>query len=68
LPTSNYFDLCAYYLLEYEKTFKNNQLNDKTIKQLMDDSERERERINEKDKPPKEKKEPILPKAKVNLN
>lgn len=35
LPMSNYFELCAVYLLEYENILKENKIRDKNLKELV---------------------------------
>lgn len=38
LPTNNYFDLCAYYLLEFETVMKERNIKDKPLKELVEES------------------------------
>jgi hypothetical protein len=36
LPTQNYFELCANYLLEYENLLKENKLRNRKLKDLVE--------------------------------
>jgi len=47
-PTNNYFDLCAYYLLEYETIIKNKEIRDKPLKDLVEESNFKEKEIEEK--------------------
>jgi uncharacterized membrane-anchored protein YhcB (DUF1043 family) len=49
LPSTGYFELCALYLLEYEKLLKDNNVRNKTIKQLIMDDEKDKTRRKIKD-------------------
>ncbi len=37
-PQNNYFELCAYYLLDFETIMKNNTIRDKPLKDLIEES------------------------------
>jgi hypothetical protein len=49
LPSTNYFELCALYLLEYEKLLKENNIRNKSIKQLIYDEEKDKTKRKIKD-------------------
>ena len=63
LPTNGYFELCALYLLEFEKLLKENKYRNKTIKQLINDDKQMEN--NKTDKSVKDKK--VIKKKVINI-
>jgi hypothetical protein len=45
LPTVNYFELCAFYLLEYEKLMKDNNIRTKSLKELVNTAAKQTQEI-----------------------
>jgi hypothetical protein len=60
LPTSGYFELCALYLLEFEKLLKENKFRNKTIKQLINDDKQTEYRKIDKSKDKKVIKKKVI--------